>query len=235
MNVLRQAAIVAELQGRDLLRRRAVMVLFVALPLAFYYSVPANEEYSLVAGSMGVSWAVAAAGMFGVLGWRRAEPRLALAGAGPASALLGRLALVTVLALVLVVGLTPQILWRSSDLISDPVVFATGLLLMALVSVPIGLAIGALVPRELEGTLVLIGLVGIGTSVPPDTAVAKALPLWGPLDVLQVGAGLVDGPAGRGARHTLGAAVLFLVVAAWSLHRRRRLVRPSAPSEGVPA
>jgi hypothetical protein len=236
VNVLRQTAIVAELQGRDLLRRRAVMVLFVALPLAFYYSVPASEDYSLVAGSMGVSWAVAAAGMFGVLGWRRAEPRLALAGAGAAPALLGRVVLVAGLALVLSAGLIPQMLWRSRDLIVDPHVFATGLLLMACVSVPVGLAIGALVPRELEGTLVLIGIVGIGTSVPPDTAAAKALPLWGPLDVLQVGAGLIDGPAWRGVWHTAGAAALLLAVAAWSLHRRRRVLRPSASSpEGAPA
>lgn len=235
MNALRQAAVVAELQGRDLLRRRAVMVLFVALPLAFYYSVPASEEYSLVAGSMGVSWAVAAAGMFGVLGWRRAEPRLALAGAGAAPALVGRVVLVTGLGLVLVAGLTPQMLWRSRDLLDDPTIFALGLLLMALVSVPIGLAIGALVPRELEGTLVLIGIVGIGTSVPPDTVVAMSLPLWGPLHVLQVGAGLASGPVARGAWHTCAAAVVLLAVAGWSLHRRRRLVRPSLPTPGVPS
>jgi len=222
----RHALAIAALQGRDLLRRRAVMSLFVLLPAAFYYSVPASEPYGLVAGSMGVSWAVAAAGMFGVLGWRRAEPRLALAGATAIPGLAGRLLLVTGLALVLVAGFAPQIVWRSRDLISDPEVFVGGLVLMALVSVPIGLAIGALVPRELEGTLVLIGVIGIGTSVPLDTALARALPLWGPLEVMQVGAGLSDGPATAGAWHTLAATVVLLTIAAVSLHRRSRIARP---------
>ena len=200
------------------------MALFVLLPAAFYYSVPASEPYGLVAGSMGVSWAVSAAGMFGVLGWRRAEPRLALTGATVLPALAGRLVLLTGLALVLVAGFAPQIVWRSRDLIAEPGTFVVGLALMALVSVPIGLTIGALVPRELEGTLVLIGVVGIGTSVPPDTALARVLPLWGPLEVMQVGADLSDGTAAQGAWHTLVVIVVLLSIATASLRRRTRVV-----------
>lgn len=234
MSSLAGTLVVAELQARDLLRRRAVMALFVLLPAAFYYSVPSTEEYSLLAGSMGVSWAVAAAGLFGVLGWRRTEPRLALAGATVRQALLGRLLLLHGLALALVAGFAPQIVWRSRALLVDPPLFVIGLVLMAVVSVPIGLAIGALVPRELEGTLVLIAVVGIGTSVPSDSAVARALPLWGPLEVMQVAAGLVDGSASRGVWHTLAAVIVLLLFAAWSLHHRARIARPSpAPSKGT--
>jgi hypothetical protein len=232
---LRRTLVVAEMQGRDLLRRRAVMTLFVLLPAAFYYSVPASEDYGLIAGSMGVSWAVAAAGMFGILGWRRADPRLALAGAPAHQGFLGRLVLILILALGLVAVFAPQILWRSGALLVDRPMAALGLALMAVVSVPLGLAIGALVPRELEGTLVLIGIVGVGSSVPMDTAVAQSLPLWGPLRVLQVAAGLTEETAAGGVTHAVISALLLLGLAYWSWHRRVRIARPSHPRTARPS
>lgn len=225
MSALARTLVVAEMQGRDLLRRRAVMALFVLLPAAFYYSVPATEDYSLLAGSMGVSWAVAAAGLFGILGWRRADPRLALAGAPAHQALLGRLLLLSFLALGLVALFGPQILWRSSPLLADAALMLLALVLMAAVSVPLGLAIGALVPRELEGTLVLIGIIGVGSSVPPDTAVAQVLPVWGPLEVMQIAAGLSQGPATRGVVHAMASTLVLLGVASWSWRRRVRVTR----------
>ena len=225
MTALAPTLVVAEMQARDLLRRRAVMTLFVLLPAAFYYSVPADEAYSLLAGSMGVSWAVAAAGLFGLLGWRRAEPRLALAGASSHQGLAGRLVVLFALGLGLVLLFAPQLLWRSSALLVEPVLAVLALVLMAVVSVPLGLAIGALVPRELEGTLVLIGVVGVGMSVPPDTSLAQALPLWGPLEVLQVAAAVREGPATGGVAHALLSAVVLLVVAQLAWHRRVRIAR----------
>jgi hypothetical protein len=220
MNALSATIVVAEMQARDLLRRRAVMTLFVLLPAAFYYSVPAGEDYSLMAGSMGVSWAVAAAGVFGILGWRRADPRLSLAGAPPAQGLLGRVVLLQALGLALVALFAPQILWRSAALLADPGLAVLSLVLMAFVSVFLGLAIGALVPRELEGTLVLIGILGVGMSVPPDTAIAKSLPTWGPTEVLLISAGLDDAAVLPAVAHALVSALVLLAVA-WWLWRRR--------------
>jgi hypothetical protein len=222
MSTMSRTFVVAEMQARDLLRRRAVMALFVLLPAAFYYSVPASEDYSLVAGSMGVSWAVAAAGIFGILGWRRADPRLSLAGAPAIQGLLGRLLVLLGLGFGLVALFVPQILWRSSALLVQPELAALALVLMALVSVPLGMAIGAIVPRELEGTLVLIGVLGVGMSVPPDTAVAQVLPMWGPLELLLISAGLSDGTTAPGVVHALVSALVLLGVAAWAWHRRVR-------------
>ena len=223
MTALSPALVVAEMQARDLLRRRAVMALFVLLPAGFYYSVPASEDYSLLAGSMGVSWAVAAAGLFGILGWRRADPRLALAGAHPVQGLLGRLLLLYGLGFALVALFAPQILWRSEALLTRPAVMVLALVLMAVVSVPLGLAIGALVPRELEGTLVLIGVVGIGTSVAPDSGLARALPSWGPLEAMLIAAGWSEGSLALPLVHTACAALALLVAAAWAWHRRVRI------------
>jgi hypothetical protein len=225
MSGLARTVVVAEMQARDLLHRRAVMTLFVLLPAAFYYSVPAGEDYSLLAGSMGVSWAVAAAGLFGMLGWRRADPRLALAGAPPFQGLLGRLLVLLALGFGLVALFAPQLLWRSAALLQEPGLAVLALVLMAIVSVPLGLAIGALVSRELEGTLVLIGIVGVGMSVPPDTAVARALPTWGPLEVLQVAAGWSSEPTWVGIVHAVGAAVVLLVVASLAWRRQGRITR----------
>jgi hypothetical protein len=223
MSTMAHTLVIAEMQARDLLRRRAVMILFVLLPAAFYYSVPANQDFSLLAGSMGVSWAVAAAGLFSILGWRRADPRLTLAGAPAYQGLLGRMVLLQALGFGLVALFTPLILWRSAALLDDPALMALALVLMAVVSVPLGLAIGAVVPRELEGTLVLIGVAGVGISVPPDTAVAQVLPMWGPLDIMQIAAGSKDASLSGGLAHTLASAALLLAVAYWFWRRRTRI------------
>jgi hypothetical protein len=223
MSTLAHTVVVAAMQARDLLRRRAVMALLVALPAAFYYSVPADEPWSVLAGSMGVSWAVAAAGVFGILGWRRADPRLALAGAPTLQGLLGRLLLLLMLALGLVALFTPQILLRSSALLAEPGLLVTAFVLLAVVSVPLGMAIGALVPRELEGTLVLIGVLGIGMSVPPDTAVAQVLPTWGPIELLMAAAGLSEGSVGLAVVHAFVSTAVLLAVAVWSWRRRVRI------------
>jgi hypothetical protein len=220
VSALARTVVVTEMQARDLLRRRAVMALLVALPALFYYSVPAAEEFSLIASTMGVSWAVAAAGLFGILGWRQVDPRLTLVGAPPRAGLLGRVVLLLAIALGLVALFAPQILVRSEALIADRGAFLLALVLMAVISVPLGLAIGVLVPRELEGTLVLIGVLGVGTSIPPDTPGAWVLPLWGPLDIVTISAGWSDGSVVTGVAHALGFAVALLAVAAWRWRRR---------------
>jgi hypothetical protein len=65
-----------------------------------------------------------------------------------------------------------------------------GVALVAIVSVPFGLAVGAIVPRELEGTLVLIGVVGIQLATRTDNVVSALLPFYGPRKIIEAG---VDG------------------------------------------
>lgn len=220
MTTLRRALVVAEMQGRELVRRRVAMGLFALLPAAFYLSIPADQEYGLLAGAIGVSWAVAAAGLFAVLGWRRVDPRLALVGARPREGMAGRLLVGGAMAVVLVAAYAPLMLARSA-IITDDVAFLGALAGVGVVSVPLGLVIGGLVPRELEGTLVLIGVVGVESSVPPDTALASALPLWGPFELLQAATGTPGVSVTDGLVH--GAVTTVVLAAAAFLLWRRRL------------
>lgn len=219
MTALARTLVVAEMQARELLRRRVAMALFVLLPAMFFYSIPAEEDYGVVAGAIGVSWAVSAAGMFGILGWRRVDQRLALAGARPRDGMLGRLLVGVTLAAALVAVYAPLILARSTA-VQDVGTYVVSLGLLAVVSVPLGLLIGVLLPRELEGTLVLIGIVGVESSIPPDASLAAFLPLYGPLDVLQVAGGFADDPVTGGVVHALSTTVL-LAAGAYLLWRRR--------------
>ena len=231
MSAVARALTVAEMQARELLRRRAVLVLLVLLPAAFYFSVPADQVWGLLSGSIGVSWAVAAAGLFAVLGWRRVDPRLALAGAPAWQGILGRVLLLHVLGIALVALFAPLLLTRSAEHITDPALMVVALNVMAVVSVAMGLTIGALVPRELEGTLVLIGIVGVAMSVPVDTAVARSLPLWGPIDLITIATGGGGGVASAGSvgealAHAAVSVLVLLAIAFTGWRRRIRVHRP---------
>ena len=55
----------------------------------------------------------------------------------------------------------------------------------ALIGVPLGLALAALLSRELEGALALIAIIGVQTSHPLNLAIAAALPLCGPVKLMR--------------------------------------------------
>lgn len=213
---------VAEMQARDLGRRRAAMALFALLPPLFYYSTPADTDYGVLSGMIGVSWAIAAGGMFAGQGWRGVEPRLRLAGARPVHGLVGRLVILYVVAAIVVAIFTPQILVRSTALTNDGAL-VIGMLLTALVSVPLGLAIGAVAPREVEATLLLVLIVGVGSSLPTDAAVASALPLYGPLRGLEAAVGRAEAVSGAAVLHAVVTSIALGGVAhlAWIWRSRR--------------
>ena len=218
MSVVRLLTI-AEMQGRELLRRRLALAILVALPLGFYFSMLGNEDFAMSAGSIGMGWAVSGAALFSALAARRLDPRLVLTGYRPVELLGGRLLVLQALALVLVGGFSALIVTLSEP--AQPTALVLGIALTAFVGVPLGLAVAALLPRELEGTMLLVGVVGIELSLPGDATAAPFLPLYGPLHLAGVAAGASEAIAPL-VLHSLGfAAGLFLLAAAlWSARIR---------------
>ena len=230
MTAARRVATVAEMQGRDLLRRRAALGLLVALPLAFYLASAGDDDegFAPVAAGIGMGWSMAGAALFSVLASRRSDPRLVLAGFRPAELLLGRLLLLVALGLAILAGFAALIVAVTRP--ENVLLLVLGLALAALVGVPLGLAVAAVLPRELEGTMTIIGVVGINMSLDPGDTLAALLPFNGPAELLYASSGLDYAAAPALAHGTAYALALFaLAVAAWT--RRVRVRRPATATE----
>ena len=171
---------VAELQARDLLRRRAALLLLIGLPMSWYLAeAAAGVHYAVGTGVLAIAWSAAAAPLFAFVGARQVDQRLVQAGYRPRDIVVGRLlallALSTMIALafgvVMVIGSRPD----------RPAEVFVALVLTTLVSTSIGWLTAALIPRELEGTLLLIGVVGLQVSIPLSGAADLLIPYYAPL------------------------------------------------------
>jgi hypothetical protein len=178
----------AEMHGRDLLRHHVAVGLLIVLPLSFYFA-SASEDGSepFVAGGVGMAFSISGATLFSILSSREVDQRLVLAGYRPIELLLGRLLFLGPFGLTIACGFT-VLMWAVSHP-DRPALLLFGVAMVALMAVPFGLAVGAAVPNELEGTLVLIGVVGMQLATSPDTIVAKLLPFYGPRRLIDAGDG----------------------------------------------
>jgi len=98
-----------------------------------------------------------------------------------------------------------------------------GVILTGIAAVPLGLALGALLPRELEAVLVLIGIVGIQITADPDTVISAVLPFHAASQLLDAA---VAAPTAFWPRlaATVGYSTALLVIA-WAAWRRRAAAR----------
>lgn len=185
MKLIGRIVLMAEMHGRDLLRRHAALGLLIALPLCFYLASAGSDTMAPVTGGIGMSFAVSGAALFSILTARAADQRLVLAGYRPVELLLGRLCFLGPLAIALAAAFTalmarlshPTRIW----------IVGLGLAASALQAVPFGLAVGAAVPRELEGTLVVIGVIGMQMASSSSAAVSRMLPFYGPKRIIEGG------------------------------------------------
>ena len=192
---LRRVVIMAEMHGRDLTRRHVAMLLLVALPLSFYLASTSSGTDAILAGGVGMAFSVSGATLFSVLSSTEVDQRLVLCGFRPVDLLLGRLLFLGPLGSLIAGAFS--VLMASVSHPAEAWVMFVGVVAVALMSIPFGLAVGAAVPRELEGTLILIGVVGLQLSTSPDSVVAKVLPFFGPREVIAAGIsghGAVAGP-----------------------------------------
>jgi len=219
---LGRIAIMAEMHGRDLLRRHVAIGLLVALPFSFYLASAGNGPGAAATGGVGMAFAVSGAALFSVLSSRAADQRLVLSGYRPFEMLLGRLMFLGPMALVVagVFSLTMALMSGPTR----PWVMVLGVAAVALESVPFGLAVGTAVPRELEGTLVLIGVVGIQLATRLHAVTSKVLPFYGPRQLLQASlsrGGAIALPLGE----TLAYGLALLIAARLFVLRRVNVTR----------
>src|SRR5215207_5741996 len=146
------------MHARDLARRPLALTIVTLLPLVFYlfYELqpvdPATEQllaenpaeaaaadmWVVATGAIGVGWAIAVAALFVIIGSRRADQSLLLAGYRPAELLVGRV--LTVLALTAVVTpLFAAVIWSQRDM--DFLLLAAAIGLSGVVAATIGVLV----------------------------------------------------------------------------------------------
>ncbi|GAA5184739.1 hypothetical protein GCM10023322_26890 [Rugosimonospora acidiphila] len=225
---MRRLGVVTDMTLREMLRRRGVLILLLALPLAFYAVRRNDSGEAIRALFLGLSWAISAAALFSASAGRAVEPRLRLSGYRSHHLYLGRLAALLVLGtgiglpLLALVALDPA----QSKVRAGGVALA--MLLCVTVAAPFGLLIAAIVPRELEGTLVLLVIVGIQMVVDPAGSAAKVMPFWSSREIAtyavdHTGSGYLDRGLVHGVAFTVGLAVLVAVLSTVRLRTRSHM------------
>ncbi|MDP9342482.1 MAG: hypothetical protein M3Q23_10410 [Actinomycetota bacterium] len=230
MTALRRTLTIAEMQGRDLGRRRLSLLLLIALPLSFYGAMAGHQTDAVIPGAIAMAFSVAGAAIFSVLSSRRVDQRLVIMGYRPGELLVGRLVCLAVLSVPIVAGSAALMAAVSGP--PRPWIFGLGVAMVAVVALPFGLAVGSLVPRELEATLVLIGVVGIQLSLSSSDALAKALPFYGAERLIDISLGDTSSVWAMVAVSLLYAAAL-LVVSLLLMARRVRVRRNDHPAGDI--
>jgi hypothetical protein len=226
---LRRIAVAAEMTGRELARRGFALGLLTALPLAFYGASANHSDHAITTGGIAMAFSIAGASIFIAMTARPVDQRLILAGYHPWELLLGRLILLELFG-ILVAGLFTIVMVFGSNP-ADPWLVAAGLGLVSLSSVPFGLAVGELAPHELEGVLILIGVVGVQLTLDSGQAIARLLPFWGAQRLLDR-AGDPTSSIGPAVYVDLLYAAALFVVACWRITRNapRRQTARSTPT-----
>jgi hypothetical protein len=230
VDALSRVVIVAEMQGRDLARRRLALILLVALPLAFYGGLAGHSSDAVIPGGVAMAFSLAGAAIFAVLSSRAVDQRLRLAGLRAGEILAGRLLCLAVLSLPLVAG--SSVLMALVSHPQRPWTMGLAVAMVAVVAIPFGLAVGALLPRELEATLVLIGVVGIQLSLDVAQGLSKVLPFYGPMRLLDRSLG-ADYPTGAAVVMSVAYAAALLTASSYLVARRIRVRRHPAPRAAI--
>ena len=232
MSSLRRIAIMAEMHGRDLVHRHIALALLNALPLSFYLASAGEGQSAAGSGGVGMAFAISGAALFSVLSSRAADQRLVLCGYRPVEMLLGRLVFLAPMSLAISGGFSLVMVGVSHP--TRPWVMTLGVAVVALQSVPFGLAVGSALPRELEGTLVLVGVVGVQLASRTDSVVSKMLPFYGPRRLLEAGLA-PDGRILTPMVVTLCYAFALLVVARMFASRQIDITRHDLLTVPAPA
>jgi len=228
--------LVALVTLRELARRRGALALATLLPLTFFLVRLETHWTAIRLLSIGLGWATATLALFTQVSSRSVDHRLVVSGARPGTLLLGRY--LAVLGLGWVIGLLycGLVLATIGDELSHPSAVLVMLLLTTTVATPLGALTAALVPRDLEGALLLLSVMAVQVLVDPSEGWTRVLPLWSTRELASVvvenlGSDTAD-YLRRGLAH--GAAMSVLLTATnWAVGvLRLRAVSIPAPTHG---
>lgn len=228
--------VVAEMDGRNLLRRHVTLLLLLILPLVFYFSARANglKAIPLENGTVGMAFATSGIAYFATAGSRDVDIRLVLCGYPPALLLAGRLLLLNGIAGA-IAGVFTVIMVLGSHPANSSLELLLAVLLTAAVAIALGLTVGTTIPNEMEGILTLIAVVGVQLSLSRTSALGELLPFWGPrqlADHAQYG-GAVLWPVVHCVLY--GAALLTGALITWRLRMRPRHYPPPGELQPSPS
>lgn len=224
---------VAEMALREMSRRRSVLLILLLLPLAFYLSRRGDHlGQSIRFVCLGLGWALSTAALFAGGAARAVEPRLRLSGYRSHHLALGRLVALWTVGAALSLPYWLLIRFDQHDVRYDAI--ALIMLLTVAVAAPFGLALSSVLPRELEGTLVLLVTVGLQMMLDPAGSASRLLPFW---SAREIGTYAIDHTDGgylqRGLLHGVAVAValtvLVAVVSGFRLRRRSHLRLAAGP------
>lgn len=214
--------VVMEMTLRELLRRRVMLVLLIAVPATFALSSADHEGRAIRFAAIGTAWAASTLGLFSALGSRDVDRRLRVAGHSMSGLTVGRLGSVTVLSGILAGGAAAACIayFQPDRWPAVLLMFA----LVALIGPPFGMVCAALVPRELEGALVLMTVTGMQFLMDPVRAAAKLLPFWSTRELATYAVdhtGVTDLRQAvlHAAVYLLGLTVVLVMVQRRRLHR----------------
>lgn len=147
---------VADVTLRELCRRGWALAMVVGLPLLLLRMGPVRYRPSFLI--VGAGWAVATLALFSHVAGLPVERRLSVIGAHRTALHLGRQ-----LALSAIGMGVAAVAWLAAwaDGTPRPGVTAVALVASVLVGVPLGALVAQLLPREMDGTLVMIAILAI--------------------------------------------------------------------------
>lgn len=219
---------VAEMALREMLRRRGVLVLLLTLPLATYLVRRGDHVgQSIRFLLLGLAWAVSTAALFASTTSRSIEPRLRLSGYRSHHLYLGRLVGMWLLGLSIAAPFFVLVAVDHGDQVRLGAV-AAAMAFAVTVAAPFGLLIGAVVPRELEGTLILLVAISVQMMIDPADPLTRIAPFWssreiGTYAVDHTGADYLVRGVLHGVLFTVVATALVAVLSTVRLRRRPHL------------
>lgn len=216
-----QTIAIARATFREMSRRHTALVMLVILPLAFYLARRDIPFSAAVVLALGLGWAVSTLALFSTVNALELDGRLRIAGFTTPAILIGRLLAVMLIGVVLSLG------YLALVIVDQDVARLDGVALMMLcaivVGAPLGMAIGLLLRRELEGALALLIFLATQFMTNPEKLFAHFLPLWSVRGVADWTMGLGGANYLRdGLTHAAATlAMLFMVIAFASAFRLR--------------